>query len=89
MRIKPRINDVKGNLIISPNPATQYRYIKNASGLLFIVQDLMCKVLLSKLVSSEDFELDISSFVPGVYLIKFDNGNFSKIIKCNLSEKNT
>ena len=66
--------------VLSPNPADQYLTIKlafNEAWRLSIVS-LQGKVLVSELVHSNDFKLDVNQFSSGLYFLRIEAKGFRK-----------
>jgi hypothetical protein len=74
------------NLIIRPNPFDNFIYLneKNGQRFNYTIFDLHGKAILNSLAKENSFEIDLSEFATGMYIIKIDlesNINYYKIIK--------
>ncbi len=74
-------DDTKSSLTLSPNPTTEKIQIKFGNGLLLKIQNAIGIVLFEKNIISEEFEVDLTNYIPGIYIFNFNNGVSSKIIK--------
>jgi hypothetical protein len=75
-------NKVKNNnIILYPNPATDYIFIQNAPlDAVYSIYDLAGKMLLKNKINSTEYKIDLSSLTKGFYTITIDNQLY-KIIK--------
>ena len=74
------------NVIIRPNPFDNFIYLneKNGHRFNYTIFDLHGKAILNSLAKANSFEIDLSEFATGMYIIKIDlesNINYYKIIK--------
>ncbi len=74
----------KTGITVYPNPVKDILTISIGNNLLktkAVVADMSGKLLSTININAALFSFDMSSFEPGVYIIKFENGNYQKIIK--------
>ena len=65
-------------LMLYPNPVDEIAYIRNFSNqqaLPASLYDITGKLLLSFIVSDKKYSLDMHSYSPGIYFIRFCSGN--------------
>jgi len=67
-----------------PNPAKGIVTIKNSDAILGTEASLVTtsgKVLRKFIIDKQNFSLDITSYSPGLYILKTKNGNVTKLVK--------
>jgi hypothetical protein len=75
--------DLDNQVTVYPNPVSSNLYLKNVNSSDIIIYDILGNVKLSKKANSEIEKIDVSDFVPGIYLIKIigRNGTVTKKVK--------
>jgi ribosomal protein L25 (general stress protein Ctc) len=79
-------NDQSLNLIIRPNPFNNFIYLneKNGHQFNYTIFDLHGKAILNSLAKANSFDICLSEFATGMYIVKIDLDskiNYYKIIK--------
>jgi len=70
------VNDnVLDNISIYPNPATSILNIRNADNSTIEVYDILGKLILTKISTSLEEEINVSSFQTGTYFLKISKDN--------------
>jgi len=75
--------DLDNQVTVYPNPVSSNLYLKNVNSSDIIIYDILGNVKLSKKANSEIEKIDVSDFVPGIYLMKIigRNGTVTKKVK--------
>jgi len=81
-----RRKNIKNNYIskfdMSPNPVNNILYISNINEkMTFSIRDILGRIILEKYSEGSDLHIDMSSFLPGVYIVYTSNGDMEKVIR--------